>query len=122
MRFEGWDVMIFPFDTGSEASRGPVQEFRVQCDVVPDTGGCYSHTTWRLHPLTTCLEFSHTHASLGIPTVTSFIASLAPGSPFKISIHSWTTPEVSRYARAYSRHPELVKIEARVLIDGRLVA
>ncbi|KAJ6445217.1 NADH dehydrogenase (ubiquinone)-like protein [Purpureocillium lavendulum] len=39
-----------------------------------------------------------------------------------VSIHSWSTPAVSRFTRAYSECNEAVEFEARLYIDGRLVA
>ncbi|KAI0898577.1 hypothetical protein F4806DRAFT_494237 [Annulohypoxylon nitens] len=54
--------------------------------------------------------------------MTCFIPGLSPGIQFNISLHSWKTPDISQFTRNYSKHPELVKFEARVLIDGRLVA
>ncbi|KAI1125923.1 hypothetical protein F5Y10DRAFT_245923 [Nemania abortiva] len=54
--------------------------------------------------------------------MTCFMPNLPPGTPFNISLHSWKTPDVSQFTRNYSKHPELVKFEARVLVDGRLVA
>ncbi|GAP91511.1 putative NADH dehydrogenase -like protein [Rosellinia necatrix] len=98
MRFEEWDVLLFPKD-----SKVPIKEFKTNCHVVHDT------------------EFAYTHGSFGLPTMTCFMPGLPPGTPFNISLHSWKTPDVSQFTRNYSKHPELVKLEARVLIDGRLV-
>ncbi|KAK4462572.1 hypothetical protein QBC42DRAFT_326778, partial [Cladorrhinum samala] len=100
MRFDDWDVILFP--TGRD-SKIPVKEFKVACHVVPD------------------LELSHINGS-GMPVVTCFVPSLAAGAPFQISIHCWRNPEISQFTRNYSKHTELVKFEARVLLDGRLVA
>ncbi|KAI1638446.1 hypothetical protein F4809DRAFT_253633 [Biscogniauxia mediterranea] len=99
MRFEDWDVLLFPKD-----SKIPMKEFKTNCHVVHDT------------------EFAYTHGSYGLPTMTCFMPGLSPGTPFNISLHCWKTPETSQFTRNYSKHPELVKFEARVLIDGRLVA
>ncbi|KAI0424460.1 hypothetical protein F5Y09DRAFT_139426 [Xylaria sp. FL1042] len=99
MRFEEWDVLLFPKD-----SKVPMKEFKTNCHVVHDT------------------EFAYTNGSFGLPTMTCFMPGLPPGTPFNISLHSWKTPDVSQFTRSYSKHPELVKFEARVLIDGRLVA
>ncbi|KAI1437652.1 hypothetical protein GGR50DRAFT_52416 [Xylaria sp. CBS 124048] len=99
MRFEEWDVLLFPKD-----SKVPMKEFKTNCHVVHDT------------------EFAYTNGSFGLPTMTCFMPGLPPGTPFNISLHSWKTPDISQYTRNYSKHPELVKLEARVLIDGRLVA
>ncbi|PHH93068.1 hypothetical protein CDD83_1353 [Cordyceps sp. RAO-2017] len=100
MRYEDWDVLLFPRDC-----KIPIKEFKVACHVVHDA------------------EFSHTHGSFGLPTVCCFVPSLAAGAPFQISIHSWyTPPSVSQYAKSYSNFPETVTFEARLFIDGRLVA
>ncbi|KAI1497202.1 hypothetical protein F5X99DRAFT_423687 [Biscogniauxia marginata] len=99
MRFEDWDVLLFPKD-----SKIPMKEFKTNCHVVHDT------------------EFAYTHGSFGLPTMTCFMPGLSPGTSFNISLHCWKTPEISQFTRNYSKHPELVKFEARVLIDGRLVA
>lgn len=44
------------------------------------------------------------------------------GTPFRVSIHSWNAPVVSKFTNSYSKFPENVKFEARLFIDGRLVA
>lgn len=101
MRYEDWDVLLFP--TGRD-SKVPLKEFKVACHVVPD------------------IEFSHTHGSHGVPVMTCFVPALRAGAPFHISIHSWRNPEVSQFTRTYSKHVELVKFEARILIDGCMVS
>lgn len=53
--------------------------------------------------------------------MTCFIPSLPVGAPFYISVHAWSAPEISQLARTYSNHPELVKFEVRILVDGELV-
>ncbi|POR34960.1 Uncharacterized protein TPAR_04843 [Tolypocladium paradoxum] len=99
MRFEDWDILLFP-----RGCKTPVKEFKVACHVVHDA------------------EFSHSHGSIGLPTVCCFVPSLAPGAPFQVSIHSWSDAIVSQFARSYSKFPETVKFEARLFLDGRLVA
>jgi hypothetical protein len=101
MRYDDWDVILFP--TGRD-SKIPFKEFKVACHAVPD------------------LELAHIHGAVGIPAMTCFVPSLAPGTPFQISIHCWRRPDLSQFTRTYSKHTDLVKFEARVLIDGRLVA
>jgi hypothetical protein len=101
MRYDNWDVILFPKGQNSSV---PLKEFKVACHVVPD------------------IELSHTHGSLGLPIMTCFIPCLQAGMPFRISIHSWCRPGVSQFTRAYGRHVDLVKLEARILIDGRMVA
>ncbi|KAI1408748.1 hypothetical protein F5Y13DRAFT_204491 [Hypoxylon sp. FL1857] len=99
MRFEDWDVLLFPRD-----SKIPLKEFKTNCHVVHDN------------------EFAYTHGSYGLPTMTCFIPGLSPSTQFNISLHSWKTPDISQFTRNYSKHPEAVKFDARVFIDGRLVA
>lgn len=55
-----------------------------------------------------------------LPTVTSFIPALEHGMPFRLSIHSWETPEPSRVTKNYTKHADLIMFEARVFIDGRI--
>lgn len=59
---------------------------------------------------------------MGLPTVTCFVPSMASGTPFQISIHSWFGPTVSQYTKSYSKYADTVKFEARLFIDGRLAA
>ncbi|KAH7274888.1 hypothetical protein B0J15DRAFT_556761 [Fusarium solani] len=99
MRYEDWDVLLFPRDCGI-----PFREFGVTCQVVQDT------------------EFAHIHGISGLPTVNCFVPSLAPGAPFQISIHSWNTPTISQFTKSCSKHVNDVKFETRLFIDGRLVA
>ncbi|KXJ85928.1 hypothetical protein Micbo1qcDRAFT_220033, partial [Microdochium bolleyi] len=99
MRYEDWDILIFP-----RGSKTPVREFKTACHVVPD------------------LECAYAHGSTGLPTLTCFIPSLPPGTPFTVSLHSWTNPEISRYTKSFSQHHDSATFEARISIDGDLVA
>ncbi|CCC05485.1 hypothetical protein SMACR_09282 [Sordaria macrospora] len=101
MRYDDWDVILFP--TGRDG-KIPIKEFKVQCHVVPDQ------------------ELAHMHGQAGLPVMTCFIPSLPAGSPFQISMHAWKTPDISLFTKTYSRHTDFVKFEARIFIDGRLVA
>ncbi|RDA86305.1 hypothetical protein CP532_5663 [Ophiocordyceps camponoti-leonardi (nom. inval.)] len=98
MRYEDWDILLFP--TGSKV---PIKEFKVACHVVHDP------------------EFSHTHGS-GLPTVCCFVPSLRAGSPFRVSIHSWSHPATSQFNKSCSKYSDNAKFEARLFIDGRLTA
>ncbi len=83
-------------------------------------GNCHSFSKGNL---LSCLEFSNSRGSLGVPTVCCFIPSLPPGSPFQISIHSWAQPPmISQYSRSYSDFTNSLKFEIRVFIDGRPTA
>lgn len=57
-----------------------------------------------------------------LPTVTCFIPSILPGSPFRVSLHSWSTPTVSRETVARAPQEITVGFEAKVLLDGVCVA
>ena len=57
-----------------------------------------------------------------VPILTCFIPSLERGAPFRISIHSWTKPKPSQLLLSYKTPNESTIFEARVYIDGVLVA
>jgi hypothetical protein len=101
MRYDNWDVLLFP--TG-EDSKTPFKEFRVVCNVIPD------------------VELSHGHGLVVMPIMTCFVPSLEAGARFQLSVHSWMGPEISSLAKRYGGHLDLVQFEARIFIDGCLVA
>lgn len=57
-----------------------------------------------------------------LPTVTSFIPGLPAGAPFRVSIHCWQNPDFSRVLRDLKKAADYVLFEARMFIDGRVVA
>ena len=57
-----------------------------------------------------------------LPTVSCFIPSILPGSPFRVSLHSWSTPTVSRETAAGSSQDGVAGFEAKVLLDGVCIA
>ncbi|KAH8675274.1 hypothetical protein BX600DRAFT_167939 [Xylariales sp. PMI_506] len=100
MRYEDWDVLLFPKD-----SKVPLKEFKTQCHVVHDH------------------EFAIAHGSYGLPTMTCFVPGLSTGTFFNISLHCWNQPEISQSTtKQFSEHLELVQFEARVFVDGAMVA
>ncbi|TVY81836.1 hypothetical protein LSUE1_G003008 [Lachnellula suecica] len=98
MRYQSWDVLVFP-----DQSKIPLQEFKTACQVVQDQESHISQTSPHL-----------------LPTVTSFIPGLPQGAPFRISIHSWQNPEVSRYVQNLNKGSDHIMFEARIFIDGRI--
>ncbi|GAB7366124.1 hypothetical protein MBLNU230_g7686t1 [Neophaeotheca triangularis] len=68
MRYQDWDILLFP-----SGDHVPVQEFKTACYAVRDT-------------------FNNGAGGGGdlMPLLTSFIPSLPAGSPFAISVHSWS--------------------------------
>ncbi|OHE98425.1 hypothetical protein CORC01_06216 [Colletotrichum orchidophilum] len=101
MRFENWDVLLFPSD-----GHVPLKEFKIDCSVIPDpeSGPAFPSR------------------SSGLPTVHGFVPSLHRNTPLSISIMSWTKPPVSDITRSASKAPELVAFAFRVYIDGELIA
>ncbi|KAL8654578.1 MAG: hypothetical protein Q9210_001424 [Variospora velana] len=53
-----------------------------------------------------------------LPIVTCFVPSLPHGCPFRVSLHSWSEPEVSRATQALTSPEDCIFFEARVLLDG----
>ncbi|KAJ3484820.1 hypothetical protein NLG97_g6963 [Lecanicillium saksenae] len=99
MRYEDWDILLFPRD-----GKVPLKEFKVACHVVHDN------------------EFSHLPGSPGLPTVCCFVPSLAPGAPYKLSIHSWSTPSISQSTRSYGKFADRVIFQVRLFVDGAMVS
>ncbi|TQW00929.1 nadh dehydrogenase -like protein [Cordyceps javanica] len=91
MRYEDWDILLFPRD-----GKVPLKEFKVACHVVHDN------------------ELSHIHGSLGLPTVCCFVPSLPTGAPYKLSIHSWSTPPISHFTRSCGKFADRVVFEVRL--------
>jgi hypothetical protein len=125
MRYQNWDVLLFP-----ELSKIPLQEFKTSCSVIQDPGS-WRHTTiiclsryflenWMM-ALTKGIE-CHTLQTnpLLLPTVTSFIPGLLTGAAFRASIHCWQNPVVSRYIQNLKKPSDNIIFEARLFIDGRM--
>jgi|SRR5688572_28636348 hypothetical protein len=117
MRYEDWDVLLFPRDC-----KIPLREFQVACHVVQDLGGKFTDLSKRLRKADQLSEFSHTHGPAVVPTVCCFAPSLVAGTPFQVSLHSWTGFPQSQAAQAHDSFVESMRFEARLYIDGRLVS
>jgi hypothetical protein len=115
MRYQNWDVLLFP-----DLSKIPFQEFKTSCSVIQDPGEWQS-STLRFLALTRYKE-SHTLQTnpLLLPTVTSFVPGLATGAAFRVSIHCWQNPEISRYIQNLKKPSDSIVFEARLFIDGRI--
>lgn len=67
--------------------------------------------------------FYQPHRTVGqLPIVTSFVPSLSPNNPFRISIHSWEKPRASRTTEALMQPDDSVLFEVRVFFDNLCVA
>lgn len=114
MRYETWDVLLFP-----EGSRVPIQEFKTQCFVTKDTESPYLQSPDFIGPNA---YLRCQGASRQIPILTTFIPSLARGTAFRISIHNWDKPKPSRLIESMMQPDDVLLYEARVFVDGECVA
>ncbi|KAF1944678.1 hypothetical protein EJ02DRAFT_432261 [Clathrospora elynae] len=95
MRYDDWDVILFPKD-----SHVPIQEYKTACYVSPEEYGRQ------------------------LPTLTSYISSLPPSTPFRISVHSWATATAAKAsALIESRRKPSQKVVylVQVIVDGSRV-
>ncbi|KAL3472442.1 hypothetical protein BJX99DRAFT_272941 [Aspergillus californicus] len=114
MRYENWDVLLFPSN-----SKVPIQEFKTQCFVTPDRDSPYLHNP----TFVSSAAYYPPHGNLGqLPVLTTFIASLPAHNPFRVSVHSWDQPHASRLMESLLQPDEASLFEVRVLVDGLCVA
>ena len=124
MRYTNWDVLIFP-ETGDVKT--PLQEFYTTCTVTQDPGKhlrnlvCTSLTRQVLDvpaiPSTAHPAYLAT-VTRPLPTVSCYIPSLPQGTPFRVSLHSWSMPIATRATASMVSPESSVWFEARVLLDG----
>ncbi|KAJ5389234.1 uncharacterized protein N7496_000302 [Penicillium cataractarum] len=114
MRYENWDVLLFP-----DGTRVPIQEFKTQCFVTRDTESPYLQNPTILGP-TAYLRVQGNHGH--IPILTSFIPTMPRDSRFRVSIHSWEHPRPSRLIESLMQPDDVLLYEARVFVDGNCVA
>jgi hypothetical protein len=108
MRYRHWDVLLFPV-----GSKIPVQEFKTQCFVTRDKDAPFLHAV-HLGPH----AFHEPGVFNQLPTLTTFVPSLSPESPFQVSIHSWEIPRPSIQIETNMGPEDTVLFEARIYIDG----
>ncbi|PYH42196.1 uncharacterized protein BP01DRAFT_138889 [Aspergillus saccharolyticus JOP 1030-1] len=114
MRYENWDVLLFP-----ETSKVPLQEFKTQCFVTKDKESPYLHSPALISPA----SCSGPQGNLGqLPVLTTFIPSLRHNTPFRVSIHSWERPMPSRFMEGLLQPDDTLLFEVRVFIDGLCVS
>ncbi|KAJ4292594.1 hypothetical protein N0V90_009257 [Kalmusia sp. IMI 367209] len=93
MRYDNWDVILFPKD-----SAVPIQEFRTAC------------------------YFSQDEQGHQLPTLSCYIASLPTATPFRVSIHSWATPaKPSASIESRRKNTQKVVYVTQVIVDGARV-
>ncbi|KAL4784508.1 hypothetical protein BJX76DRAFT_347750 [Aspergillus varians] len=114
MRYENWDVLLFPANC-----KVPIQEFKTQCFVTRDRESPYLHNPAFSGPA----AYYQPHGNLGqLPVLTTFIPSLPVNSPFRVSIHSWEQPHASRLMESLLQPDDASLFEVRIFVDGLCVA
>ncbi|KAJ6084497.1 hypothetical protein N7486_011297 [Penicillium sp. IBT 16267x] len=114
MRYENWDVLLFP-----EGCKVPIQEFKTQCFVTKDTESPYLQISAAMSPP----SYYPAQGNVGqVPVLTTFIPSMPKDSCFRVSIHSWDKPRPSRFMEKLMEPEDVLMFEGRVFIDGKLVA
>ncbi|KAL2864896.1 uncharacterized protein BJX67DRAFT_373538 [Aspergillus lucknowensis] len=114
MRYENWDVLLFPAN-----SKVPIQEFKTQCFVTRDRESPYLHNPAFAGPA----AYYQPHGNFGqVPVLTTFIPSLPPNSPFRVSIHTWDQPHPSRLMESLLQPDDASMFEVRIFVDGLCVA
>ncbi|KAE8349039.1 hypothetical protein BDV28DRAFT_163916 [Aspergillus coremiiformis] len=114
MRYENWDVLLFP-----ENSKVPIQEFKTQCFVIKDKGSPYLHSPALVNPASYCLP----QGNMGLlPVLTTFIPSISPNTQFRVSVHCWERPRPSRLMESLLQPDDALLFEVRIFIDGLFVS
>lgn len=121
MRYENWDVILFPAD-----SRTPIQEFKTQCFVGKDTASPYLkyhyQSTFTGAGLGSSSYYPLPANSGQVPVLTCFIQTLPKDTPFRVSIHSWDKPHPSRLVQGIMEVDDVLLYEARIMVDGEFKA
>lgn len=127
MRYQHWDVLLFPGD-----SKIPIQEFDTKCYALQQGREVSSFHLRTPEVMLTNgqasslqgLEFNGNNyeSMVVLPTLTCFVASLERGSSFRVSIHSWEKPKASSLLLSFKTAEEMVLFEAKIYVDGILTA
>jgi hypothetical protein len=54
--------------------------------------------------------------------LTTFVPSLPRGTPFKVSVHAWDKPGITKITERLMQPDDVPAYEVRVSIDGHLIA
>ena len=101
MRYEDWDVLLFP-----SGSAVPIREFRTQ--------GHWLQAPTPALPLPT--EPKKT------PLLTCFVPALDPAAPFQVSVHAWNRPTAILGPEGAGYAPGVAYVwRIRVVVSGRVV-
>ncbi|PKX90298.1 uncharacterized protein P174DRAFT_515425 [Aspergillus novofumigatus IBT 16806] len=122
MRYENWDVLLFP-----ESSKVPIQEFRTQCFVTQEEALTHATTVETPYINSAAIvnpgSYFMPRASLvQLPVLTTFIPSLPQNTPFRVSVHSWDKPRPSLLMESLMQPDDALLFEIRIFIDGLCVS
>ncbi|OAL70931.1 hypothetical protein A7D00_4593 [Trichophyton violaceum] len=113
MRFENWDVLLFP-----EGSKVPLQEFKTNCFVTRDHESPYLQAQAVLNPGPYYSQSGVQGNPGQLPVLTCFLPSLPRDTPFRVSVHSWNRPRPTRIMEGLMQPEDSVMFEVRIFIDG----
>lgn len=110
MRYQNWDVLLFPHGTNV-----PLAEFRTNCVFVQAGETMGSDPNGRALTLT---------ARSRCPVVVTYVPSLEAGAAFTVSLHSWTPPKLAEKVvlEASGACVNFTAFRVRVVVDGALVS
>ncbi|KAF7167431.1 hypothetical protein CNMCM5623_000791 [Aspergillus felis] len=115
MRYENWDVLLFP-----ESSKVPIQEFRTQCFVTQEEVETpYINSAAIVNPGS---YFMPRASVVQLPVLTTFIPSLPQNTSFRVSVHSWDKPRPSLLMESLMQPDDALLFEIRIFIDGLCVS
>ncbi|RHZ53368.1 uncharacterized protein CDV56_103294 [Aspergillus thermomutatus] len=115
MRYENWDVLLFP-----ESSKVPIQEFKTQCFVTQEEVETpYINSAAIVNPGS---YFMPRASVVQLPVLTTFIPSLPQNTPFRVSVHSWEKPRPSLLMESLMQPDDALLFEIRIFIDGLCVS
>ncbi|KAL5690672.1 hypothetical protein EMGR_007630 [Emarellia grisea] len=115
MRYENWDVLLFP-----ESSKVPIQEFRTQCFVTQEEVETPYINSAAI--VNSGSYFMPRASVVQLPVLTTFIPSLPQNTPFRVSVHSWDKPRPSLLMESLMQPDDALLFEIRIFIDGLCVS
>ncbi|KAH6642962.1 hypothetical protein C7974DRAFT_386478 [Boeremia exigua] len=90
MRYDNWDIILFP-----DESNIPIPEYKTAC------------------------YFSRDEDGVELPTLRTYIGSLKPETPFRISVHHWGPQKPSPFIQQVQRRVGSdITFTVQVIIDG----
>ncbi|KAJ5481030.1 hypothetical protein N7539_006924 [Penicillium diatomitis] len=110
MRYNVWDVVIYPADTGI-----PLQEYQVNYQVVQDRDSPYLTNPDLMQR---ALGANDVVTWGKVPLITCFIPSMKELVPMQVSIHHWAYPEPTWITLSTMIPGDTLVYGMRVLVDG----